>query len=258
MQPYCSYLICATPHNGSTLLCEALRNTRIAGWPEEYFEVLGKTALIRQSGAYSQPDDEEGRAIHFSAETYADYLMSVLEEGTTPNGVFGAKIMWDYFDDFICGLRHIPAYRDSAVRDLLPTIFPNLHYVWVTRRNKVQQAVSLWEAFQRQTWKLTEPPARKLRFHFEVIDHLAQKIVADEADWWRFFDACGIQPFIVVYEELARACEVTVRNVLQYLQIPIPENLVLAERSMKRQPDTLFEGKVQHFYKLKREQYALG
>ena len=257
MQPHTSYLICATPHNGSTLLCKALRNTRIAGWPEEYFEVLGNTALIRQSGAYSKPC-AEGRAIHFSTESYADYLMSVLEEGTSPNGVFGAKIMWDYFDDFICGLRHIPVYRDSPVRDLLPTVFPDLHYIWVTRRNKVQQAVSLWEAFQRRTWKLTGPPVRKLRFHFEVIDRLAQKIVSDEADWWRFFDACSIQPLIVVYEELVRAYEVTVRNVLQYLQIPIPEHLVLAESSMKRQPDTLSEEEIQHFYKLKREQYALS
>jgi LPS sulfotransferase NodH len=35
MQPLCSYLICATPHSGSTLLCEALKNTGSAGWPVE-------------------------------------------------------------------------------------------------------------------------------------------------------------------------------------------------------------------------------
>ncbi|MCP4417029.1 MAG: hypothetical protein GY805_10425 [Chloroflexi bacterium] len=35
--PAISYLICATPRSGSTLLCEALRNTNLAGNPDEYF-----------------------------------------------------------------------------------------------------------------------------------------------------------------------------------------------------------------------------
>jgi LPS sulfotransferase NodH len=36
-QPTRSYLICATPRSGSTLLCEALRITGLAGNPDEYF-----------------------------------------------------------------------------------------------------------------------------------------------------------------------------------------------------------------------------
>ena len=38
--PALSYLICATPRSGSTLLCAALDDTGIAGHPEEHFEVL--------------------------------------------------------------------------------------------------------------------------------------------------------------------------------------------------------------------------
>ena len=37
MQILTSYLICATQRSGSYLLCEALKNTGIAGKPEEYF-----------------------------------------------------------------------------------------------------------------------------------------------------------------------------------------------------------------------------
>ncbi|MBE9506501.1 MAG: hypothetical protein IMY86_00490, partial [Chloroflexi bacterium] len=37
MRPHTSYLICATNRSGSSLLCEALKNTGIAGRPEEYF-----------------------------------------------------------------------------------------------------------------------------------------------------------------------------------------------------------------------------
>ena len=42
-----SFLICSTPRSGSTLLCEALRNTGLAGRPEEYFQELTETGRPR-------------------------------------------------------------------------------------------------------------------------------------------------------------------------------------------------------------------
>jgi len=40
-----SYLICPTPRSGSTLLCEPLEGTGIAGRPDEYFQPLRSTGL---------------------------------------------------------------------------------------------------------------------------------------------------------------------------------------------------------------------
>jgi trehalose 2-sulfotransferase len=222
MQPLCSYLICATPQSGSTLLCEALKKTGRASWPEEYFAVLKNTSRREPLAAYFQSNYESAR---WSVLSPADYIERVLEVGTSCNGMFGARIMWNYFDDFMCSLRCLTGCRDIAVRDLLASVFPNLHYIWVTRRNKVRQAVSLWKASHRQTWKQDEPslPKSELTLHFEVIDRLAQQIVADEADWWRYFDACGFQPFTVVYEDMIGAAELTAHDVLRYLKIPIPD-----------------------------------
>ena len=58
-----------------------------------------------------------------------------------------------------------------------PTVFPNLQYIWITRRNKVQQAVAMWNSFQRQVWRQDEPtsPKREAALHFEMIDRLAQR-----------------------------------------------------------------------------------
>ena len=42
-----SYLVCATQRSGSTLLCELLRATDVAGVPDEYFERLRQTGLLR-------------------------------------------------------------------------------------------------------------------------------------------------------------------------------------------------------------------
>jgi trehalose 2-sulfotransferase len=279
MQPCSSYLICATPRSGSTLLCEALTNTGIAGHPKEYFEALKDTALPRRPreyfetyehseiaellGDYSRLDDEFVEPVIRGDSSYADYLARVIEEHTTPNGVFGAKVMWGYFDDFISNLRQIPGYGEMAVPALLSTVFPDLQYILVTRFDKVRQAVSLWKAIQTWTWKTedSEQPAgksssaaHKLVFHFGAIDQLVQQIVAHEASWQQYFQECAIQPLTVVYEELAAAYEATTFKVLQYLNIPIPENLVLAERRMKKQADAQSEEWVQRYCHLKQEQ----
>src|SRR5580658_8264436 len=47
-----SYLVCATQRSGSTLLCELLRATDVAGVPDEYFERLRATGLARQPRQY--------------------------------------------------------------------------------------------------------------------------------------------------------------------------------------------------------------
>ena len=44
-----SYLVCATQRSGSTLLCELLKGTEVAGVPDEYFEELRSTGMPRQA-----------------------------------------------------------------------------------------------------------------------------------------------------------------------------------------------------------------
>ncbi|HZU71004.1 MAG TPA: Stf0 family sulfotransferase [Ktedonobacteraceae bacterium] len=274
-KPNTSYLICATPRSGSTLLCEALDNTGLAGHPKEYFEALKKTGLPRRPreyfenventailqllGNYSRLDDEYGQPTFWDGPGYAQYLAHVLEEGTTPNGVFGAKMMWGYFGDFIENARQIPAYRYMAVPDILNAIFPDLHYIWVTRRDKARQAVSLWKAIQTWTWKHDWHDAlagmhnhKELVFNFEAIDHLVQRINAHDEAWQRYFTECGVRPYTVIYEELAGAYEETALSILRYLHIPIGEPVVFGERRMRRQADGLSEEWVQRYYALKR------
>src|SRR4028119_1183918 len=56
--PMMSYLICATPRSGSTLLCDALGRTGIAGRPAEHFEVLLETGRPRQPRDYFQRSND--------------------------------------------------------------------------------------------------------------------------------------------------------------------------------------------------------
>ena len=243
MQPHTSYLVCGTPRSASSLLCEALKNTSIAGVPEEYYWHGGKPF-----------DSESGGPL-----SYADYLASTITQGTTPNGVFGAKVMWGYFDDFISNLRTIPEYKEIAsILDLLSTTFPNLHYIWITRRDKVRQAISHWKAIQTQVWAWStqeQPlPAKEPTFDFEAIDHLVQENIEHEAAWRRYFETSDVQPFTVVYEDLVSSYEATALQALRYLNIACPEKLAFAERRLKRQGDALSEEWVRRYLQLKHAQ----
>ncbi|HWO46670.1 MAG TPA: Stf0 family sulfotransferase, partial [Solirubrobacterales bacterium] len=169
MSPDRSYLVCATPRSGSTLVCHALEETGVAGRPEEYFEALRHSGRPRRPEEYflgvedqsirdhlgerSVGSDPPPRSPLWSRAAYDRYLEWAFETGTTPNGVFGAKLMWGYFGEFVSLLRNIPAYRDVPLAELLPTVFPELTFVRIVRANKVRQAVSLWKAVQTATWR---------------------------------------------------------------------------------------------------------
>ena len=279
MQVHTSYLICATPRSGSTFLCEVLQNTGIAGYPEEYFQALEKTGLPRDPQAYfegldpaeraditpylapfAQANPEPAQAV--SAEAYLDYLATVLQRGSTLNNVFGAKIMWGYFNDLVHKFQDIPGYSEMPAPDLLSTVFPHLRYIWIRRRDKVRQAVSLWKALQTWTWRqedLSPRPnvsagSRKPVFHFKAIDHLVQQIETDEAAWQHYFRSYDIQPFTVEYEELTVAYEEVDLEILQFIGIPISEDFVFIEPRMRRQADALSEEWVQRYHGLKSEQ----
>jgi trehalose 2-sulfotransferase len=240
MRQHTSYIICANPRSGSFLLCEALKNTGLAGHPEEYFW--------------------HGQSIwkdRWESIPYENYLAWVFEQGTTTNGVFGTKVMWGYFHDFVSKLQSIPAYTELTPPTLLSEVFPNLHYIWITRQDKVRQGVSHWKAIQTQIWAQSkgEQPvpvlAKEPVFNFEAIDALIQEIVKHEAAWQHYFDAYGIKPFRVIYEELIPTYEETALQILRYLDIPYPENLIFAERRMQQQADAISEEWVQRYHQLR-------
>lgn len=238
MQPRTSYLVCATNRSGSSLLCESLKNSGLAGQPEEYF----------------WRDDERFWKERWQVPSYDDYLARAIAQGTTPNGVFGAKIMWGYFDDFLNKLRGIQGYEKLPVADLLSTIFPNLHYISITRRDKVRQAISFEKAIQTNIWVANEetaPLTGKLHFDFARIDALVHVIESHEAAWHHYFAENGIVPFTVIYEELVAAYEQTAVQVLHELNIPVPQLLQFAPRRIRRQADALSEEWVQRYHTMK-------
>jgi len=259
MIPDRSYLICSTPRTGSSLLCDALTATGVAGRPEEYFQFRARTGFPRRPQEYfegardaeifeilgprTRVEDDESRYDPSRFERYKDYLAWALEEGTTRNGVFGAKVMWGYFNGFVTGLRWaVPGSQRLAVCDLAPSVFPNLRYLSMTRQDKVRQAVSLWRALQTWSWSSHQQAAvgtDHLVYSHAAIAHLVRDIEAHEFEWRAYFRECEVEPLTIVYEDFVGRYEETVREILRYLEVPEADRVAITEPRRDRQADDL-------------------
>ena len=224
--PRTSYIICATPRSGSGLLCEALWNTGVAGKPNEYFY---REDLKR-----------------WGASSYAEYIRAVIESGTTPNGVFGVKLMWEQ-------IRHLrlklylraPQFAKFRLPSMLECLFPNPHYIWLRRRDKLRQAVSLYKAINTRSYRSVDGDAeaggKAPEFDLRAIDRWLKKLHRWDACWQNYFDAHRISPLVVVYEDdLEHGYKDISLRILEYLKIPVPPDLTF-HACRRKQSDELSE-----------------
>ncbi|MCC2629268.1 MAG: hypothetical protein K0S14_2918 [Thermomicrobiales bacterium] len=114
--------------------------------------------------------------------------------------------------------RQQPELAELPLPEILYRLFPNLHFVWVTREDKVRQAISwfkarqtgVWGQDQEQSapklgraWRLGDEPLQpgELAFDYDGIAALMRQAEAEDAAIGQFFATSGIEPFRVVYEE---------------------------------------------------------
>lgn len=182
LRPHESYFVCATPRSGSWFLCGLLASTGVAGRPHEWFWRDTRSSLERD---WNVADD-------------ADYVEHVLAAGTTPNGVFGAKVMF------------------GSLPPLEP--FPRPRFVWMRRRDREAQAASFARAIQTGHWHHWDPPPRgEPEDRPDMAVALSDEIEQLEQGWARWFDEHDVDPLEVVYEELAEDPTGHTKRVLSFL-----------------------------------------
>lgn len=260
-RPERSYLVCATPRSGSTLLCQALAETGVAGRPEEYFEARRRTGVPRSPRGYFRdytdaeelplPDERPPGPDYSSLRDVGDYrehLAAALTNGIGPNGVFGAKLMWMHVKDFVVLARTLPELDGAGFAEILTTLFPSLDYVWVCRHDDVRQAVSLWRAIQTQAWRSGEggAGAHTPEYHFGAIHHLVSKMRSDNDAWRSWFAGQSIEPLELPYEDIATDLPGAVRAVLGRLGVDAA-GAELPQPPLRRQSDELSEEWIERY-----------
>src|SRR5919112_6235405 len=171
-----SYLLCGTPRTGSTLLCSLLASTGVAGRPESYFREPDQGAWAARFGV-SVADD--------GSLDYRAFVAGAVCAGSTPNGVFGARIMWGTMHGVVEGLR--PGTTVETDLDVLTDAFGQLGLVHLHRGDVAGQAVSWARAEQTSSWQHGDVPAATPAFDYSQISELVQTIEDHNAAWRSWF-----------------------------------------------------------------------
>jgi LPS sulfotransferase NodH len=212
-----SYVLCGTPRSGSTLLCEMLAATGVAGRPNSYFRQEDMEAWADAWGV-PRPQGIEGPGFD------RDYLAALRREGSAGTGVFDLRLMWASVADAGRRLsRALDADRDLAAS--LEAAFGPVLYVHVSRTDKVAQAVSRVRAEQSGLWhraadgSVLEGAAVPAPVSYDEtrIAELVAELEADEAAWHAFFVGRGIRPLQLVYEKVATDPQAAVASILAAL-----------------------------------------
>ncbi len=222
-----SYLVCTTPRAGSGYLCDTMWRTGFLGQPDEYFCEDG------YHRDYASVDDR--------ADISA-YMSKVARLATSPNGVTGIKIMWEHFRQLICVYQTAcPASEPSDIATAR-SLFPRTKYIWLTRENKLHQAISLYRRratglFYKRGGHVATAHCRKPSV--DELDTLIDWLQSQDRGWQRFFQSHDISPLRVSYKEVLEDLDAVVSKIADHLRIRLPSHMALARSDYQRMSDDM-------------------
>ena len=219
MIKYQSYIICTSPRSGSTLLCKLLSSTGKAGNPNSHFHVPEIASWIKDYG--------------ISAENYEaeqDILMAIFtaakKRGTGLSDLFGLRLQRGSFLFFMEKMKVLYPGLPSDLKRI-KTAFGNTLFIYLTRENKLDQAVSFVKAEQTGLWHLA-PDGTELErlsepqptFYDEnEIRRRFDEFTSFDQEWKSWFLTEGIEPLKVTYDELSADPKVVLSQILTKLNM---------------------------------------
>jgi len=143
-----AYIICATPRSGTTLLCDLLTDTGVAGQPDSFFQLKSRQWWAQR--------------LDVSTRNWADehtfdklFLAAVLKKGTSETSIFGMRLMWCDVPSLIKNLNMLfPKPFDESVQ--FKNIFGSIIFIHLSRKDKISQAVSRIKAEQSGLWHIDD------------------------------------------------------------------------------------------------------
>ncbi len=207
-----SYLIASSYRCGSSYLCWLLWKTGLLGAPSE---VLNPTSELPQF------------INRFKTSDPSEYISKILERRVSRNGVFGVKAHFHHFE----------AYQKQYPL-LLERMAP-VTYIFISRPDKVAQAVSMAKALQSNRWhsRMEGGPKPTLRYDREMIANCLDDIEEQDLAWRRWFKAHNVSPFEVSYNDLTKDAAGVVRGIIKLLGVENDEPEEVYVPSVEKQGD---------------------
>ena len=168
-------------------------------------------------------------AQRFGTDDFATYLAHLFAFRTSADGVFGVKVHWHQLTTFFRALNSGGAFQtgqEPLLRRVVEDLFPNTVWIHLGRRDIDAQARSLHRAERTGVFAdlgASVPPApTSVPLDPAEVEGRRRTLAQHEASWSRFFDASGIAPLRVTYEDLVEDLEGETGRVLDHVAVPRP------------------------------------
>lgn len=231
--PERTIVICSQQRSGSTLLSEAMYFAGAFGCPLEYFHPTFRQSFERR----------------FRSADFLSYLSALHAHRTGGNGVFSTKLFWidvldlahelapKEFGKLGWSATHISTADHRRILSLIVEAIPNPEFVFLTRRDEVRQAISLFVASGTGSWrKFTNGVAggASPEYSFDQIVATLAFVQNCNRQWLNFFRANNLRYQQLVYEDLAQDYERTLRKL--FIALGRPDAPIVPPR-LRRQAD---------------------
>ncbi|HEX8553347.1 MAG TPA: Stf0 family sulfotransferase [Sphingomonas sp.] len=185
-KPMRGFVICSEHRSGSTLLCQWLHSTGVLGNPLEYF--------ARTENAIALERD-------------ATRLDAVLNEATTPNGVYGIKLFSQQFD--------------GTMKAQWLQRLPNVRFIHLERRDLLGQAISLVRARQTHQFQSYHQPLATPRYDARAIRRQLRRLAEANGRWRVFFARNGLEVLWLTYEDMVRDPQGTIAAIAAHVGVDV-------------------------------------
>lgn len=119
-------------------------------------------------------------------------------------------------------LEAFPKFSGYSHAEKVRTFFPNMKFIYLTRRNKVEQAISWWKAAQNNHYHTTDHakmPETELVYDFDAITQLINEVIMQEAAHQDFLNKINVVLLTLVYEDYIQYMRGTVQKIIDFLEI---------------------------------------
>lgn len=197
---------------------------------------------------------------HLKASNMFEYLENIRTSALGGKN-WGIKILSNdnaYDGGFNYLLRNLRKEESNISKksdlQLLQEVCADIKFIWLTRRNKVRQALSYWKADNTKIWHQyqKETPKENTEFFFPTKEELNKYVIQvalDDAHWQDFFTESEIIPLNIVYEDFILDPEKTIKIVLKYLEIKSIKNTYFENFSEFKMADEDSDLFVNEYYK---------
>ncbi len=217
------YIICSTPRSGTNLLRHLLT----------YYEC---GIPIEVNNAYIDLKREPIEQVPTSLSTIVldnfmkgtNFVIADEDDGTKPITIF-SRIVWNYqFHRLIESLKtETEILSDIPDSEVLNALYPDIKYIYLCRRDKISQAISMEAARQSEQWLITNSDdIDKFDDYRYDFGQIAQEVlwrVDGELQWAEIFDEFKIDPLEICFEDFLQDMTETIVAITDYLGIRLAE-----------------------------------